>query len=265
MTGDWITGSGAGGDAPVLLFCVPHAGGGGGFFRPWAEALRPDVRVLPVVLPGRERRLRERPLTRAEDIVGPLARAVARRVDRPFAVLGHSMGSVLAYEVARRLESEGHHPLCLFASGRRAPHLPARRPPLHPLPEAEFLDQVGRLNGTPPEVLRDAGLRALFTPSLRADFEVNETYAPLPGPPLRCRVSALVGGADPEADLEEVAAWRHATTGEFTLRVFHGDHFYLKGAPAELLAAIRADLRRGVEAVAGPLLNREQRSPDPHG
>jgi surfactin synthase thioesterase subunit len=155
------------------------------------------------------------------------------------------MGAVLAYEVARRLDPA---PRCLFVSGRRAPRLPARHPPLHPLPENEFLDAVARMNGTPADVLRQPGLLKLFLPSMRADFQLNETYRPLPGPELRCPVSALTGDADPEVTVEEMAAWRGATEGGFVLRVFRGDHFYLKHAPDEVLAAVRADLRRLVAA-----------------
>jgi surfactin synthase thioesterase subunit len=134
--------------------------------------------------------------------------------------------------------------MCLFVSGRRAPQLPSRLPPLHPLAEPEFVAAVAKLNGTPAEVLDQPGLRRLFLPSLRADFELNERYQPLPGPPLTCPVSAMTGDHDPEVTVAEMAAWRSTTAGGFTLRVFRGDHFYLKGAPAEVLAAIRADLRR---------------------
>ncbi|SNY24407.1 thioesterase II family protein [Paractinoplanes atraurantiacus] len=240
----WLSVPPSAADAPVRLLCFAHAGGGAGFFQPWRPVLAPEVAVCPVVLPGRETRVREEPYRRVEDLLGPLVDGLGGHLDRPYAILGHSMGAVLAYEVARRLTGAGAAPLCLFVSGRRAPRTPTRRPALHRLPEDEFLRAVGLLNGTPPEVLAQGDVIKLFLPSLRADFELNEVYAPLPGPPLDCPVSALTGDADPEVNLDEIAAWRETTRGAFTLRVFRGDHFYLKGAPPEVLAAIRADLRR---------------------
>ena len=245
MPTPWLGGAADSGDAPTRLFCFTHAGGGAAFFHPWRQALLPEIDVCPIILPGREARLRERPYTRIEHVLDPLLDALAPYLDRPFALFGHSMGSVVAYETARRLEAAaGPQPLCLFASGRRAPTLPARREPLHRLQGDAFLAAVSTLNGVPEQVLRQPEVFTLFLPALRADFELNEVYTPLPGPRLHCPVSALTGDADPEVDLDEMAAWRAVTAGGFTLRVFRGDHFYLKGAPADLLAALRADLRR---------------------
>lgn len=245
MPTPWLGGGADRGDAPLRLFCFTHAGGGAAFFHPWRQALLPDIDVCPVILPGREARLKETPYTRVEQVLDPLLDALIPYLDRPFALFGHSMGTVVAYETARRLEARGGPaPLALFASGRRAPQLPARRPPLHRLRGEAFLTAVSTLGGVPDQVLRQPQVFDLFLPALRADFELNEVYAQPPGPRLRCPVSALTGDADPEVDLDEVAAWRAVTTGGFTLRVFRGDHFYLKGAPAELLGALRADLHR---------------------
>lgn len=245
MSSGWLSPSVGRENSPVRLFCFAHAGGGATFFQPWREALRPDVEVCPVILPGREGRMHDAPYRRVADVVEPASTALMPLLDRPYAIFGHSMGSVVAYEVARWLAVHADRPpTVLFVSGRRAPHLPARRAPLHRLPDREFVAAVGRLNGTPPDVLRQPDLLALFLPCLRADFELNETYAPLPGPTLTCPVSALTGDADPEVALDELAAWRSVTTGGFTVRVFRGDHFYLKGRAEEVLAAIRADLYR---------------------
>ncbi|MGW4463809.1 thioesterase II family protein [Micromonospora sp. NBC_01796] len=241
MTSPWIKEPGTD-DASLLLYCVAHAGGGGSFFRSWRTALEPRIGVCPVVLPGRESRLREAPLTAVEHVVPPLAEAIRSHADRPYALFGHSMGAVVAYEVARRLSTITQGPSRLFVSGRRAPHLPARRPELHALGPDEFLPAVAAMGGTPEEVLRQKELMAVFLPGLRADFRVNETYQQLPGPPLRCPVSALTGDADPEVDVTEMRSWAEVTTGDFSLRVFSGGHFYLAGPPPELAEALRADL-----------------------
>ncbi|MBB5953766.1 surfactin synthase thioesterase subunit [Saccharothrix tamanrassetensis] len=229
-------------DAPVLLYCVAHAGGGAAFFRPWRDALAPDVGVCPVVLPGREARLRETPCTAVDQIVPPLAAAISAHADRPYALFGHSMGAVIAYEVARTLSTLPDGPSHLFVSGRRAPHLPARRDPLHPLPHKEFMPAVAAMGGTPAEVLDQPDLIRMFLPGLRADFTVNETYEHRPGPALDCPVTGLTGDTDPEVDLAEMRRWNDITTGPFRLRVFRGGHFYLTGPPAEVANALRTDL-----------------------
>ncbi len=244
MTGRWIAAE-VDRAAAVRLFCLPHAGGGGSFFGPWDAALGPEINVCPVVLPGREGRITEPAFDRMPPLIDALVAELLPHTDQDFAIFGHSMGSAVAYELAARLERDhGRRPRCLLVSGRRAPQLPARRPPMYVLPENGFTERLRMLNGTPREVLDDEALLRLFLPTLRADFAVNETYVPVPGPPLSCPVSALTGSADPEVTVEEMAHWRSATTGDFSLRVFYGDHFYLKSRPGDVLEAIRQDLTK---------------------
>jgi surfactin synthase thioesterase subunit len=232
--------------AGIRLFCFAHAGGGGTFFLPWRTRLGPDIAVCPVVLPGREGRIGERPFTRMDDLVPPLVEALRPHIDRPFAFFGHSMGAAVAYEVTRRLSAEGTGlPLCLFVSARCAPQERVS-PSLHGMSETETLAAVRKLSGAPEEVLRRRDWRDRFLPCLLADFELNDTYLAAPGGRLACPVSAMTGDADPVVTPADMRSWRETTHGTFGLRVFGGDHFYLKGPPRALVAAIQGDLRRGV-------------------
>ncbi|SDD62009.1 thioesterase II family protein [Actinokineospora iranica] len=243
----WIAGTVS--DAPVRLFCFAHAGGGGTFFRPWRAAMEPEIGVCPVVLPGRESRIKEPAHTRMGPLVDALVEGLLPYLDRPYAFFGHSLGALVSYEVAKVLRG----PLCLFVSGRRAPHLPNQRRDVYDLPQAEFAREMLDLGGTPPELVRQPELLEFFMPVLRADFELNETYRAVPAEPLSCPVFGFVGDGDPLAGVDEVAAWRSVTAGSFGLRVFRGDHFYLKDSAAGVQAAVRADLRRVLPAdrVAG--------------
>jgi medium-chain acyl-[acyl-carrier-protein] hydrolase len=227
------------------LFCFAHAGGGPAFFRPWQAALAPDIAVRRVLLPGREWRLDEPPFRHIAELIEPLCAALEPYLDRPYALFGHSMGAVVAYEVARRFSGpSGAPPACLIVSGRRAPRLATGRRRLSSLPDDEFLAEVGRLNGIPAEVLSEPELLEMVLPPLRADFELAETYQPLPGDGLSCPVVAYLSTADPEIEYGGVLEWRETTTGKFTMRVFSGDHFYLKGGRPDVLNAVHEDLLR---------------------
>lgn len=243
VEGRWLAGDPR--EAPgaaLRLLCFAHAGGGAAFFFPWRRALGPRVEVRPVVLPGRESRSREPAFRSLEALLGPLCDALAPHLDRPYAMFGHSMGAVVAYEAARRLAAAGCPPALLAVSGRRAPGAPRTRRPFSGLPDRDFLAALAALNGTPAEVLGDDRLLHAMLPTLRADIELNERYARLPGPPLACPLVAYAGSSDPEVDLEELLAWHEETSGPFTLRSFAGDHFYLKGARADVMSALRRDL-----------------------
>jgi medium-chain acyl-[acyl-carrier-protein] hydrolase len=243
--GPWVVDEGPAEDppAPAQLFCFPHAGGSPSFFRPWSTSLRPEITVRRVLLPGRDSRLEEPPFRTIADLVDPLCAALEPHLDRPYALFGHSMGAAVAYEVARRLSASGTgRPMCLIVSGRRAPGLPDSRRRLSALPDEEFAAEVARLGGMPPQVLSEPELLGLLLPALRADYELAETYQSLPGGGLDCPVVAYVAASDPAVQYSQMLAWQEVTTGDFSIRVFRGDHFYLKGGRPDVPHAIREDL-----------------------
>lgn len=247
MTGipRWVVPTASDGVEPALrLFCFPHAGGGTGLFHPWRALLGPEVDVCPVLLPGRESRLREPPAHRVEDLTGPLLDALLPLIDRPYALFGHSMGTIMAFELAQRLSAlHWRRPAALIVSGRRAPHLPARHPPRSSLPDDEFLAAVATLGGTPSSVLAQPDLVRLFLPTLRADFALTEAYGvPADAAVLRCPVTVLLGEQDVEVDDREGAAWSVWTGAEFELNKFSGGHFFLADGRRDVITALRRAL-----------------------
>lgn len=235
----WIAGNAIPRPDSVRLLCFAHAGGGSSLFYPWRELLGPHVQVLPVLLPGREARLAEKPFRRMDELIEPLVSALWDLTDGPVSIFGHSLGSVIGYEVSRALASRGRAPKVLFVSGRRAPHLPARLADVHDLDEPTLFAALRRLNGTPEELLADRALIDPFLPTIRADFELNETYRQLPGPVLTCEVIGCAGASDPQVTEPELAAWGEVTIGSFSYHMFDGDHFYLKPVPSRLAELVR--------------------------
>jgi medium-chain acyl-[acyl-carrier-protein] hydrolase len=153
------------------------------------------------------------------------------------------MGALVCFELAHALRQH-QHPVHLFLSGRRAPQVPAPHPPIHALPDSQFVEKLRRLNGTPEAVLREPELMEVLLPVLRADFAICETYAFAPHPPLDCPVSAFGGLEDHEAGYDDLAAWRDHTRGAFTLLMLPGDHFFLHSSRTLLLQAISDEITR---------------------
>ena len=212
-----------------------------------------EVELCAIQLPGREERSREQRFTTMEPLIEALARHLIDELDRPFAVFGHSMGSVIAYELACYLRHAGlPQPSHLFVSGRRAPHLPQRHSPMHHLGDEPFIAKLRALNGTPEEVFLHPELLAYVLPTLRADFAICETYAYRSEPQLECPISAFGGATDTEVSIDDLTAWGTHTNGAFRVELFPGDHFFLNTQRPRLLAALTTDLQRTWTQSSGP-------------
>lgn len=237
-------------DALLRLLCFPYAGGGGASYRAWSKHLPETVEVWTVQLPGRESRLVEAPFTELPAMVAALTPALLSWLDVPFVFFGHSMGALVSFELTRYLRRHaGLQPLHLLVSGRRAPHLPDPRPPIHALPEKLFREEILRFNGTPPEVFADEELAHIFLPTLRADLSVCETYSYLPEDALNVPITAFGGMQDAGVELKHLEAWSEMTGASFAVHQFPGDHFYLRAAQDALLGKIHSLLKRQVNTL----------------
>lgn len=231
-------------EAQLRLFCFPYAGGGASVFRLWPEGLPEGVEVCAVQLPGRESRWREEAFRRLDPLADATTEALADRLGGSFAFFGHSMGAILAFEVARRLRRRGvPGPRHLFVSGRPAPRVEDDDPPIRDLPRDEFIDAVRAYSGTPEEVLQNEELMELMEPLLRADFSVSETYEYRPDPePLAFPLTVFGGLQDDEVPPEDLEAWRLETRGEFRKHLLEGGHFFLHEKRDEVLRTVSREL-----------------------
>ena len=243
MTPSWIVKPRPRPDAKLKLVCLPFAGGGSSSFRSWTPLLPAQVELLTVEIPGRGQRLSETLRTKIEALIPDIANALQKELDRPFALFGHSMGTLLGFELAHYLRVHFHkEPAYLFFSGRGAPGQPSTEEPIHQLPKDDFVRRIREYNGTPKEVLEHQELMDLMIPILRADFEVCETYSYTQHPPFNCPLTAFGGLQDSGAPKSNMQAWKEHTTGTFNLRMFPGGHFFIMEHTQTLIQSLLRDI-----------------------
>ncbi|XP_077346991.1 S-acyl fatty acid synthase thioesterase, medium chain isoform X2 [Lithobates pipiens] len=223
-------------DAITRLICFPWAGGGSLFNAQWGRLFDDSVEVYSLRLPGRESRSREpfphsldQLVDEITDVLLPLLR------EKRFAFFGHSFGSLSSFATAIRLkENYGLEPIHLFVSGASAPHSPLRYSPQKrsELSDEEFLKWMASTQGTPPELLQNKEAMQLFLPQLKADLKLAENfvYDKPPAPVLSCGLTCFDGTEDVPHDL---AAWKDLTSGDFSIHMLPGGHFYLKDSTNE--------------------------------
>lgn len=229
----------------LRLFCFPYAGASASIFQHWPRQLPDNIEVCAIQLPGRTFRYKEPPLKRMEALLTALESVFSQTqyVISPFAFFGHSMGAVLAFELARQLRRNGHkQPIHLFLSGREPPDRTPVKCPIHALPRHEFLAELRRLKGTPEEVLANEELMALAESALRADYELLETWHNPVGPPLDIPLSVLGGRKDPNVECEKLMGWRAYSRNLFAVHLFPGEHFFIHSVEAHVLRVIRCAL-----------------------
>ncbi|MFE2108840.1 thioesterase II family protein [Kitasatospora sp. NPDC059463] len=225
--------------APLRLLCLPHAGGSASVFRPWSAAAGPEVEVLALQYPGRQDRYREpavADLSRLADLAAPAVRAEVG--EGRYALFGHSMGALLAFELTRRLERDGRAPELLVVSGRRAPSTRRDGEYDHLTDDRALTAHLRELSGTDPRLLTDEDALQMILPAVRADLTAVGGYHAGPEVTVRTPVLALTGDTDPWVTPAEAAAWQRHTTSGFELRIHPGGHFYLDGRERELLALL---------------------------
>jgi medium-chain acyl-[acyl-carrier-protein] hydrolase len=213
--------------APEMrLFCFPHAGGSASSFRGWQSDPPGAVEICAVQLPGRERRFGEPGATEVQDLLPGLADALLPLLDRPFALLGNSMGGLIAFELARLLQDTyGLSPMCLVVSGAHPPGALEDLPPLTGLPDREFARAMYERHGGIQEAMIDNPLfLATFLPILRADMALVENYRLAPGAQVACPITALAGEGDSLLTPELLTGWAAVTSGAFEARIISGDH-----------------------------------------
>ncbi|HEY4006931.1 MAG TPA: alpha/beta fold hydrolase [Pseudonocardia sp.] len=239
---------GAGHGRGRTLLCLPHAGGDAGAFRSWAQAPVGGADVVSIDLPGR----RHLPGSSARSVLGPgepslrrlacdVADEVVRSTQGPVALFGHSMGAVLAFEVAREMHRRAAERLSLLVvSGRDAPWSVSPLPVFHRMPDDRLWRSLRALGGIPAAVADDQGMRELFLPVLRADLTILEEHRAAAAV-LGCPVRVYAGQHDALVTEEGLAAWAGADH-DAAHRRFPGGHFYLAEHRAEVLRALTADL-----------------------
>ncbi|MCU5775505.1 alpha/beta fold hydrolase [Erwiniaceae bacterium BAC15a-03b] len=228
--------------AGLPLFCFHHAGGNAASWRDWITAASAlGMQLCPIELPGRASRFAETPRSDLNALLAELCAALTPLCQQPFALLGHSLGALMAFELAQQLPATQLQGV--FVSGRRPPHHPTPQPLRHLMNDNELTQQLKGLEGTPADVLQHQELLALFLPALRADFTLTERYNwQQTTRRLSLPLQAFCGDSDAEVSLTAMQEWLEYGDRHSQLHRFAGGHFYLHHHRDALLQAIAARL-----------------------
>jgi surfactin synthase thioesterase subunit len=219
----------------VRLYCFPFGGAGASVYRNWATRISEMIEIIPMQFPGREERFRDEPLEEVGALVRDLCGRMDDSRDGPLVFLGHSLGALVAFELARYLRGRDlRYPRLLFVSGCPAPHLPRCRPLISHLGRSEFISRLASDFDLSREIRNDPRLLEYAYPVLRADFAAVESYVYIAERPLDSHIVGLGGDSDIEVSRNQLVAWERHSTQPVEVCMFPGGHFFLTQSSAIL-------------------------------
>lgn len=228
------------------LFCFPYAGGSSQVFSKWKQSLNADIELMPVELSGRGVRMHENLYNDLPEVIEDVFGLIKTHIGLgPYALFGHSMGSLIAYELAQRIRQEKMEPPAhIFFSGGKAPHVKrSHEKKFHLMNDDRFKKEIIELGGTPPEFFEHPQLINLFFPILKNDFKIAETEIhDRPVLPFDTDITVFVGKADTMLP-EQCDGWKRHTNHLCTIHYFEGGHFFLHDKTEQIIMIINNTLR----------------------
>ncbi|WP_164779744.1 thioesterase II family protein [Paenibacillus kobensis] len=239
------------------LFCIPYAGGSAAEYQDWQLLMKSDaVEAVPVELAGRGVRARVPLCSTMDEAVADIYEMIQAQIDgQPYALFGHSMGAIIAFEVSRMLSKQNvmPSPVHLFVAGRNPPHVPRRADAkvLHELDDEAFIEEIIQFGGIPEELIAHRGLFRMFMPMLRKDYTVSERYQfQSDDSKLRCPISVLYGTLD-HSTAEVMSQWQRYTSGSCSLQAYEAGHFFIHDYREQVVGWIESELAGTLTASVG--------------
>jgi medium-chain acyl-[acyl-carrier-protein] hydrolase len=213
----------------IILFCIPHAGSSAITYNKWKQFIHNSIELCPIELAGRGSRYSTCFYSSIEDAAYDVYEIICKQTDKtPYAILGHSMGSVIAYELCHIIKKYGNKdPIHLFLSGRCAPHIQKKKIKFHQLPDKLFIEEIIKLGGVPKEFTANKYIQNTFIQILKADYRIVESYCCTQTEKIACDMTILCGRNEGYT-VGDVIEWQNHTSGKCEVYIFDGGHFFIK-------------------------------------
>lgn len=233
------------------LFCFPYAGGSSNIYFKWNQYLLHSIELIPIELAGRGKRIHEKPYDSIDEMINDVFSIIQtyNLSESSYSFFGHSMGAIIAYEVAHYLIKKNIvlGPTHIFLSGRQPPHIITDRDITHNLPDELFKEKLFALGGTPKEFFDHPELLSFFLPLIRNDFKIVETYTYSERKPLSSPITVFLGTEEKDIDEKDISEWSLHSSSSCKIYMFPGDHFFINKFYPKIINIINQSLINDID------------------
>lgn len=231
----------------IKLFCIPYAGGSAYVYKQWEKYLDASIKLYPMELAGRGTRFGEALSRDLMEMVDDVYQQIMTKLDgQKYAIIGYSMGSLIAFEVVRKLQKNGYNlPEHVFFCAQNSPSRQKKRN-MYMLEDEEFYRKILELGGTEEEIIQNEETRDIFGKIIRCDYEACETYQfQNKEDKVKCNCSVITGTEDKL--LWYIPCWNDVLENEANFYSMNGSHFFVKECPEKVFEIINRVLNVTVQ------------------
>lgn len=223
----------------IKLICLPYVGGGSRVYNRWKETLDQQIEIVCPELAGRGHRFKDPYYRNLEEAVEDIYICVEDIVNsEPYALFGHGMGSLLAFELYYKLKKEGcDEPKAIFFSGRVAP-CTSMKETVHLYNKEQMIKKILSLGEAPREILNNNKLLSLYFPIIKADYKITGEYVYKSKKSLINSPCYILYGSEDDVSLDELLEWENHTLNTPRFFEFYGRHFFIKDQESKVVSLI---------------------------
>nr|WP_320166341.1 alpha/beta fold hydrolase [uncultured Methylophaga sp.] len=207
------------------LVCFHFAGGSAQSFNLFKEQAPTTCQVLAAELPGRGRRFKEDFAISIADAIEQLADNYYVHAHDNCVLYGHSLGGLMAFEMAHQLTRRGVRVSKLIISSRSSPINYSLNTGIPAFDDVSIDDYLRKMDGTSEAVLANKGLMDVLIPIIKSDLTLIKQYTYQHSSLLDIPISVIGGSSDHYCSFESLLDWQHATRASFELKMIQGGHF----------------------------------------
>lgn len=211
----------------MKLFCLPNAGGCAASYEIW-KRYEGQNQVIPIEYAGHGKRNGELFYNTFMDGVVDIFNHIKSECDfQNYAILGHSIGAIYAYEVYYYILQKGKNPPEKLFFGGSIPPFKVAYQKIVEFTDEKLIKDLVKSGGIPKQLTQNEQMTKLILQNIRNDYRISNTYHYEQNrSKLACKVYLLYGKQE-IGNILVSRQWNQLTQNKPNIKVVPGNHFFI--------------------------------------